>query len=92
MGVDVGNITAGTPVDVDSGVKVFRGVEVAVVVAGIASCVRVNAAAAVCAIYVLIAFGSSGATGVTMDGAHAMIRISVMNQRKYFFPRDFIAV
>lgn len=77
--------------DVDSGVKVFRGVDVAVVVAGTASCVFVNAASAVCAIYVLIAFGSSGATGVTMDGAHAMIRIRVMNQRKYFFPGDLIA-
>ena len=82
----------GTVVNVGSGVNVFRGVDEGVNVGGIASCVCVDAASAVCTIYVLIAFGSSGATGVTMDGTHARTRIKVVNQRNNFFPGDFIVL
>lgn len=86
MGVDVGNSTTGTVVEVASGVKVLRGVDVLVVVGGIASRVRVDAAMAVCAMYVLMAFGSSVGTGVTMEGAHAMTRTNAMLRRKNFLP------
>jgi hypothetical protein len=90
MGVRVGKTIAGRVVDVDSGVKVLRGVGVEVAVGGIAACVRVDAAFAVWAMNVLIVFGSRGGTGVTMDGAHAMIRIKIMNQRNNFFPGALI--
>jgi len=86
MGVDVGKSTTGTVVDVDSGVKVLRGVDVLVVVGGIASCVRVDAACDVCAMYVLMALGSRVGTGVTTEGAHAMTRTNAMLIRKNFLP------
>lgn len=92
MGVRVGKTITGRVVDVDSGVKVLRGVDVLVAAGGNATCVRVDAASAVWATNVLIAFGSRGGTGVTIDGAHAMIRIKVMNQRNNFFPEDFIVL
>jgi hypothetical protein len=43
-----------------------------------------EAASAVCAIYVLIAFGSSGGTGVIAEGIHAMTNMSAMVHRKIF--------
>ena len=86
MGVDVGKTTVGTSVEVGSGVNVLRGVDVTVSVGGIAACVCMDAASAVCAIYVLIAFGSSGGTGAEAVGTHARISMSAMLQKKIFLP------
>ena len=73
---------AGTVVDVDSGVKVFLGVDVDVPAEGTAASVCNSAASNVCAMNVLMEFGSSGGTGVTMDGAHARTSRNAMLQRK----------
>ena len=80
----------GTSVEVGSTVKVLRGVGVNVSVGGIAACVCVDAAFALCAIVVLMAFGSRGGTGVTAEGTHASIKARVVNQRNNFFPVNFI--
>ena len=82
---------APTGVKVDSGVNELGGVRVKVAVEvniGTANAVCVDAASAVCTIKVLIALGSSGATGtgVAMDGTHAMIKAKVVNRSKVFFP------
>ena len=90
MGVSVGKTMPGTVVEVDSGVKVFRGVDVTVVVGGIASCVRMEAASAVCTMDVLIAFESSGGTGVTMDGVQARIKTNAMLHSMNFLPVSVI--
>jgi hypothetical protein len=49
MGVGEGKLITGTVVNVGSGVKVLLSVDVGVGVGGTASCVRVDAATAVCA-------------------------------------------
>lgn len=90
MGVDVGKMIIPTGVYVGSDVKVLGGVAVKVAVdvnTGIAAAVCMEAASAVCTINVLIALGSSGATGagVAMDGTHAMISVKAVNQSKTFF-------
>jgi hypothetical protein len=82
--VDVGKIMAGTFVNVASGVNVLRSVGVKVGVDGIASSVCMDAASAVCTIYVLIAFGSNGGTGVIAEGTHAMTKTNAMNKMKIF--------
>jgi hypothetical protein len=87
--VTVGKIILGTFVKVDSGVNVLLRVGEAVKVGGIASSVLVNAASDVCTIIVLIACGSSGGTGVTAAGTHAIINMRVMHQMKNFLG-DFV--
>ena len=79
-----------TAVKVDSGVNELGGVTVKVEVdvnTGITAAVCVDAASAVCTIKVLIALGSSGATGTgaATDGTHAMIKAKVVSQSKNFF-------
>jgi hypothetical protein len=68
---------------------VFGGVDVKVAVMegmGIAACVCAEEAPAVCAITVLMLFGSNGGTGVTIAGAHAMIKTMAIKQKKSRFP------
>ena len=82
-----------TAVKVDSGVNELGGVTVKVEVdvnTGITAAVCVDAASEVCTIKVLIALGSSGATGrgVATDGTHAMIKVKVVIQSKSFFLGD----
>ena len=72
-----------------SGVNVFRGVEVTVAVnvdGGIAAMVCVAAAFAVCAIKMLMEFGSvvGRGAGVGRAGAQARISVRVMNQKNNF--------
>lgn len=80
----VGKIILGIFVKVDSGVKVLLSVAVAVSVGGMAACVFADAASAVCTMEVLMAFGSSGGTGVIADGAHAITSTSTILQKKNF--------
>ena len=80
----------GTFVNVGSGVNVLLSVGAGGKVGGMASCVLVDAASAVRTIIVLIAFGSSGGTGVRAEGAHAMIRIKAMHQIRLFLVGDII--
>ena len=82
--MEVGKIIFGTFVNVGSGVNVLRSVAVAVPVGGMAACVCVEAASAVRTIMVLIAFESSGNTGVGVDGAHAIMSTSAKPQKKSF--------
>jgi len=82
-----------TAVKVDSGVNELGGVTVKVAVdvnIGTANAVCVDAASEVCTIKVLIALGSSGATGigVATDGTHAITKAKVVNQSKSFFLGD----
>ena len=82
-----------TGVKVDSGVNELGGLTVKVAVEvniGTANAVCVDAASDVCTIKVLIALGSSGATGrgVATDGTHAMIKVKVVIQSKSFFLGD----
>lgn len=91
----VGKIYVGTVVSVGSGVNVLRrvGVKGAVAVSvGMAACVFADAALAVCAIKVLMAFASSGGSGVTMAGTHAITSTSNVNQIKSFFRGSIIEI
>ena len=79
----------GTVVNVDSGVKVFRGVDVKVAIevdAGITASVCAEAALAVCTINVPIALGSSGGmgVGVAREGTHPIINEKVIDQINSF--------
>jgi len=71
-------------VTVGDGGSVLCGVGVDVVVGGAFAAVIVNAAFAVCAMIVLIAFGSVVGNGVAPEGAHAMIKINIANQTNKF--------
>ena len=76
-------------VAVGSGVSVFRGVGVTGVgvALGMAACVRVEAAKAVCMINVPMAFGSTVGTetaGTGRAGIHARTAASATHQIKYF--------
>lgn len=86
--MDVAKTTVGTVVDVGSGVKVLRGVDVRVGVGGMATKVCVAAAADVNAMDVLIAFGSRGGMGVAIVGTHAITSASVISQLNIFVLRD----
>lgn len=72
-------------------VKVALGVGVSVAVdVGSALAVWVDAASAVCAMILLIAYGSIVGTGggeAVNTGAHAMTRVNAANQNAYFVLR-----
>ena len=90
MGVRVGKIITPTGVNVGSRVAVLRCVAVGTRVDTEAVCV--DATAAVWAMNVLIAFGSSGGTGVMAAGTHAMTSAKIINQGKSFFTGDCIFI
>jgi hypothetical protein len=91
-GVGVDNIKITVFVAVGSGVSVFRGVAVKVSVdvdVGITAAVCVEAAFAVCTIYVLITPRSSVGSGGAEEkaGTHAMIKTRAVNQTENFVLR-----